>query len=466
MAGRRPRARARRRPAADRQGRPPRNERRERRAALEQQRLHALARERGELLVERTARAELELGAPRAAGHGRTRAGAAGGRRRRPWRRGAAHPRAPCPSPPRRRRPRHAARGRAGALPRRSPTVGPGTTTRPSSVTASLSITNGRPCTTHVRQASFWRSRLRRSSSSTSIPAARSARRAAARSGLGSSAPTTTRAMPAATIASTHGGVRAVVSARLERHVERRAARALRRPRRAPRSRRAASPARSCHTLAGDRAVCRDDDGADGRVRVASCRGALAELERALEAHRAGGDEPPVRVRGGSGSAEDGAARDEQRRAGVPHAARRCPPRSPPSTWIGTSTSEASSRDPIERLGHERLAGVAGVDAHAEDEVRARLARRGRRLARGCLRVERDADREPVRPRALGHGTRLVASPRRGTSRSRPPTPQTPRGGARGRRPSDGSRARRPAAWIAGAIERRTTGPIVTGGTK
>ena len=52
--------------------------------------------------------------------------------------------------------------------------------------------------------------------------------------------------------------------------------------------------------------------------------------------------------------------------------------------------------DPAERLGHERLPRVAGMDAHAEDDVGASLARRrGSRVDAG-LGVECEADREAV----------------------------------------------------------------------
>ena len=84
---------------------------------------------------------------------------------------------------------------------------------RPSSVTAALYVTNGRPREIHVRYASFCtraRNATSPSASSTSTPAARK-RSIPSTSGLGSSAATTTRAIPAATIAFTHGGVRPCV---------------------------------------------------------------------------------------------------------------------------------------------------------------------------------------------------------------------------------------------------------------
>ena len=53
----------------------------------------------------------------------------------------------------------------------------------------------------------------------------------------------------------------------------------------------------------------------------------------------------------------------------------------------------AQLADAIERLGHELLAGQAGMDAHAEREIRSLRGRGGARDRR--LRVERDARAEP-----------------------------------------------------------------------
>jgi len=81
---------------------------------------------------------------------------------------------------------------------------------RPSSERAHLAMTKGRPATIHLLKA-----RLRASASAarmpgmTSMPAARSrSRPRPAWEGLGSTAPMTTRANPAAMMASTQGGVR------------------------------------------------------------------------------------------------------------------------------------------------------------------------------------------------------------------------------------------------------------------
>ena len=66
----------------------------------------------------------------------------------------------------------------------------------------------------------------------------------------------------------------------------------------------------------------------------------------------------------------------------------------PPSTWIACSR-EASARSSAirsERVGHERLARVAGVDRHAEHEVGA--VGGGDRVLDRRLRVERDSDAE------------------------------------------------------------------------
>ena len=99
---------------------------------------------------------------------------------------------------------------------------------------------------------------------------ARAARGRRAASGFGSSDPATTRATPAASDRVDARRRRAVVGARLHRHVERRAAGAL-----AGGLERddLAVPAavRLGRALADDLAV-RDDDGADGRLRIGPCR--------------------------------------------------------------------------------------------------------------------------------------------------------------------------------------------------
>ena len=128
----------------------------------------------------------------------------------------------------------------------------------------------------------------------------------------------------------------------------------------------------------------------------------------------------------------------------------------------------AQLADPLERLRHERLARVAGVDAHAEDEVDARLdaprprpARRsvsGLKASPTCEAVlarERDDVREvrgttsrwTVTLSAAGLGDLLEVL----------------------RRVVDHQVAverRRRASCTSGAIDSSTIGPIVTGGTK
>ena len=206
--------------------------RRERRAALEQQRLHALLREPRAARLERP-REELELGALRAAARAegepprlprgvdvaRVEARVVGAHGAHPDRDRVGRARA--------------ARARGGGSPRRRPSAIPGdgqpaVERRPPPC---RSRTGGR-CATQVRHASFWR-RARRarspSASSTSTPRLAKPLRARRRPPPGSDRrrPTTTRATPAARTASAHGGVAAVVRARLERDVERRPARPL-----------------------------------------------------------------------------------------------------------------------------------------------------------------------------------------------------------------------------------------------
>ena len=86
----------------------------------------------------------------------------------------------------------------------------PGTRTRPSSVMATLYVTNGLPAVTHVLHSSIcWRQRNARSLSASpvSTPASRSFARPPPCAGLGSSCPATTLVTPASSRASTHGGV-------------------------------------------------------------------------------------------------------------------------------------------------------------------------------------------------------------------------------------------------------------------
>ena len=95
---------------------------------------------------------------------------------------------------------------------------------RPSRLIPHFAITNGRPVTIHLLNASFsWLHSAARTPLVTSIPAARSARRIPRPPccGLGSIAPITTRPTPALTIASGAGRRAPGRGAGLERDVER-----------------------------------------------------------------------------------------------------------------------------------------------------------------------------------------------------------------------------------------------------
>ena len=77
-----------------------------------------------------------------------------------------------------------------------------------STVAATLYVTKGRPAVTHVRQASFWARASKASTSSTSIPSARSRSSPPPDFSPGSGDPATTLLSPLASTASTQGGVR------------------------------------------------------------------------------------------------------------------------------------------------------------------------------------------------------------------------------------------------------------------
>ena len=79
--------------------------------------------------------------------------------------------------------------------------------TRPSSVSASLRITNGRRAAIQTRHASFCARAAAKSACSVSTPAARRSSRPPPILGFGSSEPATTLATPAASTAFVHGGV-------------------------------------------------------------------------------------------------------------------------------------------------------------------------------------------------------------------------------------------------------------------
>ena len=116
--------------------------------------------------------------------------------------------------------------------------------------------------------------------------------------------------------------------------------------------------------------------------------------------------EPAVRL-GDVVVAEDRGGGDEERHAASRSCAMFASP-TPPSTWMCTSFGQRarSAVDAAVRLLAERLPRVAGMDAHAEDDVRVRSDAGD--VLRLALRVERDAGPEPVRP---GGGDRA-----RGTS--------------------------------------------------
>ena len=79
----------------------------------------------------------------------------------------------------------------------------------------------------------------------------------------------------------------------------------------------------------------------------------------------------------------------------------------PPSTWTKQSTSSRSSRDPLVGPLQELLAGVAGLDRHAEAEIGAEVRGLGPHLDRRS-RIERDADAEPVLASLRKDGTDVV----------------------------------------------------------
>ena len=154
---------------------------RDRRAALEQERLHALGRERAQLVLERAA-AQLEL-QPGGPWPNASRRGCFVAPTSRASSRGSSARTVPIPTATASTDARSSCTSRRDSSPdtqRR-----PGTTTRPSSVTATLYVTNGRPSATHVRHASFWRRASELSSSSTSTPASRSRSTPPAASGSG-----------------------------------------------------------------------------------------------------------------------------------------------------------------------------------------------------------------------------------------------------------------------------------------
>ena len=180
--------------------------RRERGAALEQERLDSLGRQRTKPVLERPLRSSSSEPAGSGPLPNASRRGWRTASTSRAFNLGASARTVPMPTATASDAARSSCTRRRDASPETQRR--PGSETRPSSVTAALYVTNGRPSAFHVRHASFWRRASSLSSSSTAIPAARSRSRPPAATGFGSRAPTTTRAMPAATTASAHGGVR------------------------------------------------------------------------------------------------------------------------------------------------------------------------------------------------------------------------------------------------------------------
>ena len=193
--------------------------------------------------------------------------------------------------------------------------------------------------------------------------------------------------------------------ARLEGHVERRAARAV------------ACGAQRVHlrvrpavplvpALADDLAVPHDDR-ADERIRIGPAASSLGELDGARDRHASA----CTRRRYARG-------RSSRPKMLVPATSRLAPERyssrtfsgpTPPSTWMNTSARQqpAQRAHASDRLGHELLARVARIDAHAEDEVEA--VGGARRVLGRRLGIEREADAEALFARERGDRLRIVA---------------------------------------------------------
>ena len=235
-----------------------------------------------ELFVERP-RPQLELRAlgQRPAAEGEP-ARLAARRRRRRAHRAAARRRAPFPSRPRRRPRRRGARARAGGSPRRRPSAarhGDAAVERRRDL-----VGDERPALRDPRSATprSGRAPPTHRASSTSMPAARSVSIPPAASGFGSRAPTTTRAMPSATIRSAQGGVVpwCAQGSSVTNIVAPRAAV----PAASSATTSACRPPCLGHALGDDVAVTHDD-GADRRLRIGAPGRFGGEREGAGEAH-------------------------------------------------------------------------------------------------------------------------------------------------------------------------------------
>ena len=255
---------------------------RERRAAFEQQRLHSFVRERRGARPRATG-AQLELGSVRKGPRPKaSRRGCAHASTSRAVNCGSSARTVPMPTAT------ASTCARSSCTRRRdsSPEIQrePGVATRPSSVTASFKVTNGRRSATQVRHASFC---VRAASESamldldTGSAQAHRARRAASGFGI----------ERARDDLRDSGGEhrlrarrrRAVMRARLHRHVERRALCAVTGS--VERDHLRVRPALALvPTLAHHFAVT-NDDRADDRIRIGGAAASLRELERAFETH-------------------------------------------------------------------------------------------------------------------------------------------------------------------------------------
>ena len=170
-------------------------------------------------------------------------------------------------------------------------------------------------------------------------------------------------------------------------------------------------------------------------------------------------------VRGAGSSLQKIALPGDERSAPASRAARAVSRLIPPSTWTRTLRGQqrAQPGDPLERLRHERLPRVPGVNRHAEHEIHS-FGSRDRVLDRR-LGVECDADAEPERPRR--------ATARAGSSQTSTwKVTLSPPAFAIASKCSSGSAtirwqsSRAPHPRTSGEIEASTIGPIVISGMK
>ena len=239
-------------------------------------------------------------------------------------------------------------------------------------------MTNGRPWATQTRQASFCTARLPRVGELDLDPAVAQPLEAARRHLRVRVADR--RDDPRHARRDDRVGARrrrAVVRARLERDVERRAARALARRRRAPRPRHAARPRPAYQpspTTSPSRTTTAPTSGCVGstcpRPRSASSSARSRLTPRAWTSRRY--------ARGRSSRPKIAVAATNSV-APASRSSRDVVRPTPPSTWTGIDLGQqlAQRAHALERLRHELLARVAGVDAHAEHEVDLRLERGG-----------------------------------------------------------------------------------------